>query len=221
METCTAKSVRKVLEAELQVDLDPLKDKINEFINLAIEERTASSTKPKSSNTNSVQQSKDKEFEEDMDEDVDDETLAKMLQAEENARSQRHRRTTAKVKGKRLQRKDGPKTKRAAPRNAFNQPYLLSEPLGRLVGATEMSRPQVVKHIWAYVKEHNLQDPSDKRILVCDELMLPVMRKPKISCFGMNKILSDHLIKPEDVVGSKATAKRSIDEVNSDDENFD
>jgi len=219
LEKCSAKSVRKELEAELQVDLTEHKDKINEVINEAIVKRLSKEERDLkspaydqvASNGGGVR-----------DEDLDDEELARRLQAEENKQGRKARRTAAgpaKIKGKRLARKEG--TARKAPNNAFNKPFLLSEPLSRLLGGVaEMSRPQVVKHIWAYVKERNLQDPADKRIFVCDDLMLAVMKKPKITCFAMNKVLSDHLIKIEDTVaGSSPASKRAkTNEVVSDED---
>lgn len=202
LETCTAKTVRKQLEADLKIDLESSKQQINEIINEAIMKRLAEQERQESKSQSEI------------DEPLDDETLARQLQAEENDRIRTPRRAAPKAKGKRLVRREpsgAPKTPN--PNNPFNKPFLLSEPLSRLVGATELSRPQVVKHIWAYVKEHNLQDPSDKRILICDELMLPVMKKPKISCFAMNKMISDHLTRKEDALPAAKRTKISQDHV--------
>lgn len=154
---------------------------------------------------------------------MDDEELARQLQAEEDAKVRKPRRsvTSTKSTGRKLSRKmaaDGSVKKRRAPtNNPFNKPLLLSEPLSKLVGgAKQMSRPQVVKHIWAYVKEHGLQDPADKRILICDELMMPVMKKPRISCFAMNRVLSDHLFKLEGTTASPS--EDAANEVDSEDD---
>lgn len=38
----------------------------------------------------------------------------------------------------------------------------------------QMPRPEAVKRIWAYVKEHGLQDPEDRRYILCDDNMRPV-----------------------------------------------
>jgi upstream activation factor subunit UAF30 len=38
----------------------------------------------------------------------------------------------------------------------------------------EMSRPEVVKKIWDYVKANGLQDPNDKRYILCDDSLRPV-----------------------------------------------
>lgn len=81
----------------------------------------------------------------------------------------------------------------------------LSEPLQNLIGKTEVcslcivfsrllltilkcSRPECVKHIWAYVKENGLQDPDDKRYILCDDTMKPVFNNaPRVHMFTMNK----------------------------------
>ena len=51
---------------------------------------------------------------------------------------------------------------------------------------------QVVKAIWAYVKEHNLQDPKNKRKIVCDEKLGKVL-PARTDMFKMNKELSKHV----------------------------
>merc|ERR1712112_78916 len=41
----------------------------------------------------------------------------------------------------------------------------------------EMSRPQIVKHLWAYLKEHNLQDPENKQWFTPYKAMEPIFGK--------------------------------------------
>lgn len=69
----------------------------------------------------------------------------------------------------------------------------LSEPLSAMLGQPALSRPQTVKQIWAYVKERDLQDPSDKRQIRCDEKMHAVFKQDKVHMFTMNKLLASHL----------------------------
>ena len=45
----------------------------------------------------------------------------------------------------------------------------LSPELTNVIGVDKCSRPQVVKLLWAYIKDHNLQNPQDKRQIECDE----------------------------------------------------
>ena len=57
----------------------------------------------------------------------------------------------------------------------------------------EMSRPQIVKHLLAYLKEHNLQDLENKQWFTPDKAMEPIFGKEKIKAFGMTKYLKGHV----------------------------
>lgn len=46
---------------------------------------------------------------------------------------------------------------RAKKRSGAGFGSVLSEPMQNFLGVESMARPQVVKAIWAYIKEHNLQ----------------------------------------------------------------
>ena len=43
----------------------------------------------------------------------------------------------------------------------------LSPLFGRIVGATEESRPAAIKKLWEYVKRKDLQNPADRRVIMC------------------------------------------------------
>lgn len=83
----------------------------------------------------------------------------------------------------------------------------LSEPLSALLNETQLSRPQTVKKIWEYVKSKDLQDPSDKRQIVCDEPMRAVFKVDRVHMFTMNKILNQNLY-PADEVETTAAAEK-------------
>lgn len=52
---------------------------------------------------------------------------------------------------------------------------------------------QVVKMLWKYIKENNLQDPSDKRTIICDESLRSLFPVESINMFQMNKQLAKHI----------------------------
>lgn len=52
---------------------------------------------------------------------------------------------------------------------------------------------QVVKMMWKYIKENNLQDPKDGRKILCDEQLHSLFRVKSINMFQMNKALSKHI----------------------------
>lgn len=78
----------------------------------------------------------------------------------------------------------------------------------------EAARTDVVKGIWDYIREHNLQDPSDKRQIILDDKMKNVFGKDvdRFSMFTMNKYISPHIhpFKPLDLTPS--TRKRKAED---------
>lgn len=86
------------------------------------------------------------------------------------------------------------KKRKAAPKNSFNKEQALSPDLASLLGVAQASRPQVVKLLWRYIKEHRLQNPKDSRYIDCDEKMKSVFKTAKVHMFTMNKLLSKHFI---------------------------
>lgn len=59
----------------------------------------------------------------------------------------------------------------------------VSDALADFTGETRLSRPQTVKRIWDYVKEHSMQDPSDKRIIRCDDRLKAVFHTDRLHMF--------------------------------------
>jgi upstream activation factor subunit UAF30 len=57
----------------------------------------------------------------------------------------------------------------------------------------QLSRPQVVKKLWEHIKANDLQDPSDKRQIRCDEALHAVFGQSKVNMFSMNKLIGNHL----------------------------
>jgi upstream activation factor subunit UAF30 len=50
-----------------------------------------------------------------------------------------------------------------------------------------------VKKLWAYIREKNLQDPKNKRNIICDESLRSIFDVDSIDMFQMNKALSKHI----------------------------
>jgi hypothetical protein len=46
-----------------------------------------------------------------------------------------------------------------------------------------------VKHLWEYIKGNDLQNPSNKREIMCDDGLRGVFGCDKIDMFRMNKVL--------------------------------
>lgn len=52
---------------------------------------------------------------------------------------------------------------------------------------------QVVKEVWQYIKEHQLQDPENKRRINCDETLEKILGTKSTDMFEMNKLLAKHI----------------------------
>lgn len=57
----------------------------------------------------------------------------------------------------------------------FTRPYKLSPELASLMGAKELPRHEVVKKVWAIIKEKNLYDPKNKQYAICDSQLEKVI----------------------------------------------
>merc|ERR1712029_216090 len=57
----------------------------------------------------------------------------------------------------------------------------------------KLSRPEVVKRLWAHIKSQKLQDPENKQYFTPDAKMIPIFGKDKVRAFGMAKFLKTHL----------------------------
>ena len=73
------------------------------------------------------------------------------------------------------------------------KPMNLSAELEAVIGAGPLSRGEVVKKIWDYIKEHNLQNPANKRNIFADDKLRPIFGKDEVTMFEMTKLVSAHL----------------------------
>lgn len=53
---------------------------------------------------------------------------------------------------------------------------------------------QIVKQLWAYIRRNNLQDPSNKRKIICNDELRLVFEVDCTDMFKMNKLLAKHII---------------------------
>ncbi|KAJ8519932.1 hypothetical protein ONZ45_g3172 [Pleurotus djamor] len=89
------------------------------------------------------------------------------------------------------------KRKGGAAKGGFAKEYTLSEPLASLLQVEKMSRPQVVKRLWEHIKANELQNPSNRKEILCDAGMKAVFKSDKIDMFSMNKTLGAHLYRDD------------------------
>lgn len=78
--------------------------------------------------------------------------------------------------------------------SAFMKPMNVSAELAAVVGPGPMPRSEVVKKLWAYIKNNNLQDPNKRRNINADAALKVVFGgKATVDMFEMTKLVSKHL----------------------------
>ena len=74
--------------------------------------------------------------------------------------------------------------------------FPLSDELASLLGEKELSRGDVIKKTWEYIKKHNLQDKDNKRTINPDSKLAKVFgNKTPIDMMKLSGILGKHLKK--------------------------
>ena len=78
-------------------------------------------------------------------------------------------------------------------REMKSRPKRLSKELAVICGKRTLSRHEVVRNFWVYVKKHGLQDPVQKTVIVCDENLRAVTKRKRIPSTEIFACLKDHL----------------------------
>lgn len=90
---------------------------------------------------------------------------------------------------------DSTVAKKRAPNPAFMKPLTPNAALSAVVGKKPLPRTEIVKQLWVYIKEHDLQDKADKRMINADKKLLAVFGKPQVSMFEMAGLIGKNIVK--------------------------
>ncbi len=71
--------------------------------------------------------------------------------------------------------------------------YQLSPELQAIVGEKSLTRPQVVKKLWVYIKAHKCQDTKNRRMINPDKKLSEVIGKKSIDMLKLASCLSKHI----------------------------
>ncbi|CAA3000881.1 eukaryotic translation initiation factor 5B [Olea europaea subsp. europaea] len=170
LNTTTAGGVRRRLEEVFSIDLHERRHFIREQIDIFLHElRECQNNEPEAEQEEENENGNDENSEEE----------EKMEKSDEDRSSKdRSNQMDKDVKKK---------------GRGFTKPCTLSPQLQELFGVSELARTEVVKKIWAYIREKNLQNPKDRRKILCDERLHGIFRVRSIDMFKMNKALSKHI----------------------------
>ncbi|KXN71057.1 SWIB-domain-containing protein [Conidiobolus coronatus NRRL 28638] len=124
----------------------------------------------------------------------------KQMEAEEESESEfgstkktpKKRKATKKKSSS--NKEDKPKVKRTG---GINVPLRLSEQMAEFAGVTQLSRPQIVKKVWEYIKANDLQEPTNRNKINNDSKLEALFGVKDMTAFGMAKLISPHVSKLE------------------------
>ncbi|XP_024975346.1 upstream activation factor subunit spp27-like [Cynara cardunculus var. scolymus] len=166
LNTTTTASVRRQLEQDFGIDLKNKKAFIREQVDLYLESQQQNEDD---------NEGNDEEEEEEVDEEEEEETS--------NGKSGGSRKRGSKKENKEVKKKGG----------GFTKLCSLSPQLQQFTGVPELARTEVVKQLWIYIREHNLQDPANKKNILCDGPLRELFGVDSIDMFQMNKALAKHI----------------------------
>lgn len=203
LETVSVKKMRLALELLFTADFAKNKKLVNDLIlsrYYKLVDDRARSEEPDVKQDTEGAKTKEKPSLKDIE--AKDAQLAYQLQASLNGERLRSPMLPRSVK--KLSKKEPKKRKpRDTPvMNALTKPMRLSPKLLLFFDRDEdatMLRSQITKELWLYIKLHDLQNPLDRREILCDEKMETVFGK-KQTMFSITKVINKHVFNIEDVL---------------------
>ena len=101
--------------------------------------------------------------------------------------------TTTKAKNTKTTASKAPAARKPAAAN-----YHPDAALAAVIGSEAVARTEALKKLWDYIKAHNLQDPQDKRTIVADDKLRPVLGKDRAGMFELTGLIGPHLVARSD-----------------------
>ena len=87
-----------------------------------------------------------------------------------------------------------PAKKAAKPRGGIAMEVTPSSMLAAIVGAAALTRADLTKKVWAYIKKNGLQDSKNRRNINADDKLKAVFGgKGTVNMFEMTKLVNKHV----------------------------
>ncbi|KAL4362621.1 hypothetical protein GQ457_04G018270 [Hibiscus cannabinus] len=182
LNTTTTAIVRRRLEQDFAIDLTDRKKFIREQVDLYLQSQFEIT---------------EEQHQQEQDGDGDDQTDKIKSEETEGSDSDDQEEETVRANNKRASSKKRSKRVESEGKRrggGFNKVSRLSPQLQELLGVPELARTEVVKQIWVYIRDKNLQDPVNKKNIICDEPLRALFDVDSIDMFQMNKALSKHIL---------------------------
>lgn len=95
--------------------------------------------------------------------------------------------------GKRTRKCRASAKRRAASSESMKREVCLSPQLAEFVGAPALSRPELVRRIWAKAKSRGLRNPDNGHEILCDAELERLLGEPKVHLMKLSSLLVPHL----------------------------
>ena len=73
--------------------------------------------------------------------------------------------------------------------------YTVSPELQAVVGAKRLTRPEIVKKLWVYIKAHKCQDTKNRRMINPDQKLSEVIGKKSVDMLKLAGHINKHIEK--------------------------
>ena len=107
----------------------------------------------------------------------------------------------AVVKKKVVAKKKAPAKKKAVKKTGARKAsglnkmlYAVSAELAAIVGNKKLTRPQIVKGLWAYIKAKKCQDLKNRRMINPDDKLAEVLGKKPVDMLKLAGLINKHII---------------------------
>ncbi|KAB7494945.1 Upstream activation factor subunit spp27 [Armadillidium nasatum] len=209
LKSLTSRKVRKLLERVFQLDLTSRKKEIDNILMAEVDDHANSHSEEDEVSEEEVHSSR-KKADSDSDAEIEDGDEKDDDDEYQPSKGGRKPKPGKKRKGqdddddsdddwnKKKPAKKGPaaggRGGGGKKQSAFTKSFKLSPELADVVGSDVMPRHEVVKKLWAVIKERDLQDPKNKQYAICDDQLMKVFGIKRFRTFGMMKHLKDHFL---------------------------
>ncbi|CAK9872303.1 unnamed protein product [Sphagnum jensenii] len=195
--TTTTTAIRQHLEHELGVDLSDKKVFIRQQVDLYLQQQEQEDKEKEEEEEAQGEEEEEEQQEEQEQEQQQQDEVDDYGKQTATTRSDSKQRLVAKI-GHNASKESSPKEKKkrtggSGGAGGLNKLCSLSPELQAVVGETELPRTQVVKLLWAYIRENGLQDPENRRKIICNDVLRILFNTDSTDMFKMNKLLSKHI----------------------------
>lgn len=193
LENTSTKKVIQKLESKLGVDLTAKKKLIDqlvmEYVN-DLDSEEEEMPRPKQIK---------KEQEDEDDEDIHDDSNDSDWGSGKKKKVEEKKKKAAPKSKKEKTKKGGAaggvtKKKGGGKGSGYTKACKLSPELAELMGESELPRHEVVKRVWAIIKEKQLFDPKNRQFCICDKALFKVIGEESFRTFSMMKYLKNHFL---------------------------